>query len=107
MTPPPDYTPAQLSTYEVLQRIRMAWVALWFALGLFTIATLTFLVALFVLSADAPSKAILGIIDSIVGATLFRVYAYLFPTPKGAVPDKSINPKKPPKAVAAVEDPKK
>jgi hypothetical protein len=77
--PLPDLTPERLNVYETLERIRMAWVALWFVLGLFTITLLTFLVALFVLPGDAPSKSILGVINALLGTALGIVLRHLFP----------------------------
>ena len=88
--PLPDLTPAQLNVYETLERIRMAWVALWFVLGLFTIALFTFLVALFVLPGDAASKSILGVINALLGGALGIVLRHLFP---GRVPTKESKPK--------------
>jgi len=58
----------------------MAWVALWFALGLFLIAFLVFVVALF-MNKSLIATSIEGAIDGILGWTLKTVYLYLFPAP--------------------------
>jgi hypothetical protein len=58
----------------------MAWVALWFALVLFSIAFVVFVVALF-MSKSAIATSIAGCIDGILGWTLKTVYTYLFPPP--------------------------
>jgi hypothetical protein len=72
---------SQLKTLEVLARIRMAWVALWFALVLFTITLLALLAAVFYLKTDTASKGFLGVIDSLLAIALTRVYWHLFPSP--------------------------
>ena len=79
--PPPALTDSQRKTLEVLARIRMAWIALWFALGLFLIAFAVFVLALF-LNKNAVATGITGAIDGVLGWTLRTVYSYLFPSPK-------------------------
>ncbi len=76
---PGNLTPSQLKVYEVVQRIRMAWVALFFALGLFSIGFLAFLYSVFFLDEHTVPKIILGGIDSLLGWCLKIVYSDLFP----------------------------
>jgi hypothetical protein len=80
----PDYTitPDQLKVYEALQKIQMAWIALWAALILFAIVLATFLYALFFVSEQGTAKALMAAIDGTLGWALRTVYAYLFPTGK-------------------------
>jgi len=80
----PDHTitPAQLKVYDALQKIKMAWVALWAVLGLFTIVLIAFLYALFFIKGEEASKVIMGGTDATLGWALRTVYAYLFPAPK-------------------------
>jgi hypothetical protein len=59
----------------------MAWVALWFALGLFTIGFFSFLYAIFYLKHQGAEKSILGGIDTLLGFALRTVFAHLFPRP--------------------------
>jgi hypothetical protein len=81
---PPDLTPTQLKAFEALERIRMAWIALWFVLALFSITLLSFLVALFVLQSDAMPKTILGAVNGLMGWAVKVVLAHLFPKPRGS-----------------------
>lgn len=75
----PVLTDEQLRTYEVLARIKMATVALWFLLVIFAAFSGAFLLAIFLLPSDVPAKAILGGIDGGLGSLLHIVYRYLFP----------------------------
>jgi len=77
----PDFniTDRQLKVYEGLQRIKMAWVALWAALVLFSVVLVAFLWALFVAHSDGVAKTALGATDATLGWALRTVYAYLFP----------------------------
>jgi hypothetical protein len=81
---PVDLSDKQLKTYEVLQRIKMAWVALWFVLSLFSVALLAFLAALFFLQSEAAAKMILGVVNGILAWIMKIVFNYLFPNPKRA-----------------------
>jgi len=63
----------------------MAWVALWFALGLFAIVLFAFLLAAFYFHNTAPTW-LLGTIEVLLGGNLARVYWHLFP---GSGPPKS------------------
>ena len=78
---PPALTDRQRLTIETLAKIRMAWVALWFALVLFSIAFVVFVVAIFT-SRNAAATSIEGIIDGILAWILKIVYSHLFPPPK-------------------------
>jgi hypothetical protein len=82
--PKPDIkiTDRQLRVWEVTQKIHMAWVALWAALGLFTLVLLAFLYALFFVDGHETSKAIMVGVDGTLGWALRTVYTYLFPRPK-------------------------
>ncbi|MGD1092669.1 MAG: hypothetical protein ABSB35_11860 [Bryobacteraceae bacterium] len=77
----PDYTitPEQLKVYEALERIQMAWIALWAALVLFTVVLAAFLYALFFVDQQDVAKVIMAGIDGTLGWALRTVYAYLFP----------------------------
>ncbi len=83
MTKLTDLSVRQLKTFEVTQRIKMAWVALWFALGLFAIVLVAFLLAAFYFHNAAPTW-LLGAIDLLLGMALNKVYSYLFPSPAKA-----------------------
>jgi hypothetical protein len=78
----PDYTitPEQLKVYEALQKIQMAWIALWAALILFTVVLAAFLFALFFVPEQSAAKGIMAAIDGTLGWALRTVYAYLFPS---------------------------
>jgi len=85
--PLPALTDRQLKTYEVLARVRMAWIALYFALGLFLTAFFVFVLALF-LGKNAIATSIVGLIDGILGWVLRTVYSYLFPSGQKAASGK-------------------
>jgi hypothetical protein len=72
----------QLKTHEVLQRIRMAWIALWFVLILFSVALLAFLAAIFFLKSEFAAKPILGAVNGILAWITKIVFSYLFPNPE-------------------------
>jgi hypothetical protein len=72
----------QLKTREVLQRLQMAWIALWFVLILFSIALLAFLAALFLLKSEGAAKTVLGGVNGILAWITKIVFSYLFPTSK-------------------------
>lgn len=77
---PVNFTYKQLKTHEVLQRIKMAWIALWFALILFSIALLAFLAAIFFLRSEGAAKTILGAVNGILAWITKIVFSYLFPS---------------------------
>jgi hypothetical protein len=72
----------QLKTREVLERLKMAWIALWFVLILFSIALLTFLTALFFLKSEGAAKTELGGINGVLAWITKIVFSHLFPNPK-------------------------
>jgi len=79
MARPPSLTDKQRKTYEVLQKIRMAWVVLWFVLCLFSAGFIAFLWSLFVLPSDALAKSALGGTNFLLGWAMKAVVRYLFP----------------------------
>jgi hypothetical protein len=82
MRPPPDLSADQRKTYEVFQRIRMAWVTLVVILGVFVAGFAAFLFAIFSLPSDMVAKVILGGIDALVGTSMYFIIRYLFPGKK-------------------------
>jgi len=76
----PNYTPAQLRTFEVIQRIKMAWVMLWAITIMFGVTLIAFLVAVFWLKGDWISKIVLGVLDGTLGWCLKALIAHLFPS---------------------------
>jgi hypothetical protein len=76
---PENVTPNQLKFLETTSRIKMAWVALWFALALFSIGFFAFLGAIFFMPEKETAAAILGGVDLLLAFALHRVYSYLFP----------------------------
>jgi hypothetical protein len=79
----PDFTitDRQFKVYEGLQKIKMAWVALWAVLILFSVVLIAFLCALFFVRSESIAKTALGATDATLGWALRTVYAYLFPPP--------------------------
>ena len=78
--PPPSYTPRQLETLLVLQRIKMAWVTFWFLLAIFSA---TFIALVFLIAADKGSmeaKVLVGAIDTLLGFSINTLVAYIFPS---------------------------
>ena len=80
----PKPSPEQLKVYTELERIRMAWVTLWFVLPLFAIGFLSFLYAVLFVEKQAVPKAIVGGINLLLGWALKRIVSYLFPSPTRA-----------------------
>ena len=82
----PDFTitDRQFKVYEGLEKIKMAWVALWAAVIPFLVVLVAFLYALFIIRNDGTAKLTLGATDATLGWALRTVYAYLFPAPKKA-----------------------
>lgn len=78
---PPDLTPSQLKAYEILERLRMAWVALIFMFTVFAVVIAALLVAAFTGKGEAWLKIGLLLLDGIVGWGIKRILTYLFPTP--------------------------
>ncbi len=75
-------TDRQLKVYETLEKIKMAWVALWAAIILFTVVLISFLYALFFVPEHETAKIIMAATDGTLGLALRTVYRYLFPPPK-------------------------
>ena len=74
-----DLTPDQLTVYKEIQNIRMAWVAFWFVMPLFTIGFLAFLVSLFWVAEQPFAKGILGGVDLLLTFPVRTIISYLFP----------------------------
>jgi hypothetical protein len=81
MNPLPNYTPAQLETFQILQRIKMAWVMLWAITIMFGVVLIAFLVAVFWMKGEWFSKIVLGVLDGTLGWCLKALIAHLFPSP--------------------------
>lgn len=79
MKPLPDYTPAQRDTFELLQRIKMAWFAFWAIIILFTVTLGAFIYATFIADKGLTPKWILGALDGTLGLSLRAIVAHLFP----------------------------
>ncbi len=76
---PPSYTDQQLKTYEIIQRNRMAWVAL-IILFVFFAAVLTGLMyAAFSGKGAEWFKIGLAVLDGLLGTCIVRVVFFLFP----------------------------
>ena len=72
-------TPAQLKAFETIQRIQMAWVALWVTLVFFAVVLVALICAAFSPVAGPSMRWAFGIIDGILGWALRPVFKYLFP----------------------------
>jgi hypothetical protein len=79
MIKPPALSPEQVSVYDAIQRIRMAWVSLIVVLALFTIGFGAFLYAIFFVSGQDIAKGIVGGIDGILVWSLRTILGNLFP----------------------------
>lgn len=77
-----DLDPAQLKTYEVVQRIRMAWTALIVVLALFAVGFFVFLWLLFRVPGFQVTKILVAGIDSMLGYGVKRIFDNLFPAPQ-------------------------
>ncbi len=80
---PGNLTAAQLKVYEVVQRIRMAWVALLFVVIPFAFGVFAFLYAIFFLPQQEVAKGILGGINLLLGWALKIILNNLFPSKGG------------------------
>lgn len=78
---PPPLTPEQLATFSVLQKNKMAWVALIFMFFVFAVVLAALLVSAFTGKGEAWLKIGLLLLDGIVGWGIKRILTYLFPTP--------------------------
>lgn len=77
---PPSYTKEQLETFDVLQRNRMAWIAFFFLLAVFTTILVALLYAAFTGKGEAWLKVGMLLLDGLVGWWVKQVISYLFPT---------------------------
>lgn len=78
----PNLTGNQLKTYEVLQRIRMAWLTLYVVLSCFVVVLICLLITAFT-SLGGPHLAwAFATIDGLLGFCLHQVVRHLFPTKK-------------------------
>lgn len=78
----PSLTPAQLRTYEVVQRNRMAWVTLYVVLVCFVVVLAALIVAAFFPTAGPSMRWAFGIIDGLLAASVHRIVWNLFPVKK-------------------------
>lgn len=76
---PANLSAGQVRAYEVIQRIRMAWVALICVLALFSLGFLAFLWAAFNLEGAEVTKGVLGGVDLLLGWNMKKVFDNLFP----------------------------
>jgi hypothetical protein len=72
-------TPAQLRTYEVTQRILMAWVTLRVVLVCFVVVLAALIAAAFSPTAGPSMRWAFGIIEGLLAASVHRIVWYLFP----------------------------
>ena len=72
-------TSAQVTVYEAVQRIRMAWTAMLVVLTLLSIGFFSFLYAMFFVPEQGVAKGVLGGIDGLLGWALHRIIGNLFP----------------------------
>ena len=73
-------TPDQLIVYKELESNKMAWVAFWFVMPLFTIGFLAFLASIFLVHEQTFPKSIAGGVDFLLGFPVHRIISYLFPS---------------------------
>jgi hypothetical protein len=78
----PSLTDKQLRVYEVIHRVRMAWVALIVVLGAFTAVLIVLLFAAFSQTVGPWIKGAFAAIDTLLGFCLHQVIRHLFPTRK-------------------------
>ena len=72
-----NLTPGQLEVYQVIQRIRMAWVVLIVFLLIFIV--LIGIVVWAAIDGQTGMAIVLSIVDGIVGWTLKHIVSFLFP----------------------------
>jgi hypothetical protein len=89
----PALTDKQLRTYEGLQRIRMAWVALVVILGAFIADLAALIYAAFSPTVGAWTTGAFAATDGLLGFSLHQVVRCLFPAP-WAADSKPVKPKK-------------
>lgn len=79
----PNLSPEQAKVYDVIARIKMAWVALWVFLALFIILCGAFLYSLFCIQGQGVAKLIIGGIDALLAWGLKIILGNLFPPRQG------------------------
>lgn len=80
----PAFTDRQLKTFDIVQRTKMAWVALIFMLIVFATVLAALLYAAFSGKGEAWLKIGLLLLDGLVGWVVKRIVSYLFPTPQSS-----------------------
>lgn len=80
----PAFTDKQLKTFDIVQRTKMAWVALVFMLIVFATVLGALLYAAFSGKGAAWLKVGLLLLDGLVGWVVKRIVSYLFPTPQSS-----------------------
>lgn len=78
----PSLTDKQLKVYEVIHRVRMAWVALIVVMGAFIAVLVVLLFAAFSQTVGPWIKGAFAAIDTLLGFCLHQVIRHLFPTRK-------------------------
>jgi Flp pilus assembly pilin Flp len=76
----PSLTDKQLRVYEVVHKVRMAWVALIVVLGAFIVVLIALLFAAFSQTVGPWIKGAFATIDGLLGVCLHQVIRHLFPT---------------------------
>ena len=76
----PSLTDKQLKVYEVVHRVRMAWVALLVVLGAFIAVLVALIFAAFSQVVGPWIKGAFATIDGLLGVCLHQVIRHLFPT---------------------------
>lgn len=76
---PPSYTDRQLKTYEIIQRNRMAWVALIILFFFFAVVLAALIYAAFSGKGEDWLKVGLTVLDGLLGTCILRIVFYLFP----------------------------
>ena len=76
----PSLTDKQLKVYEVIHRVRMAWVALLVVLGAFIAVLVALIFAAFSQVVGPWIKGAFATIDGLLGVCLHQVIRHLFPT---------------------------
>ena len=78
----PSLSDKQLKVYEVIHRIRMAWVALAVVLIAFIGVLVALIIAAFSPTVGPYIKGAFATIDSLLGLCLHQIIRHLFPTKK-------------------------
>ena len=78
----PSLSDKQLKVYEVVHRIRMAWVTLGIVLAAFIGVLVALIAAAFSATVGPYVKGAFATIDSLLGLCLHQIVRHLFPTKK-------------------------